>query len=55
MSDLAFDSKDNLLQDTFRDIYPSIIGAKVITNRTIGCSKGYGFVIFGVRMSKLGL
>jgi RNA recognition motif-containing protein len=52
---LASGVTEDLLQKTFRDIYPSVKGEKVITNRTTGCSKGYGFVIFGVRMSKLGL
>jgi len=47
VGDLASDVTEDLLQKTFRDIYPSVKGAKVITDRTTGSSKGYGFVTFG--------
>jgi RNA recognition motif-containing protein len=44
---LAYDVTDDLLQETFRAIYPSVKGAKVITDTATGRSKGYGFVDFG--------
>ncbi|KVI10336.1 hypothetical protein Ccrd_011271 [Cynara cardunculus var. scolymus] len=47
VGDLAADVSDYILQETFKAVYPSIKGAKVVTDRTTGRSKGYGFVRFG--------
>ncbi|KAJ6825374.1 uncharacterized protein M6B38_375825 [Iris pallida] len=47
VGDLASDVSDYMLQETFRSHYPSVKGAKVVTDRTTGRSKGYGFVRFG--------
>ncbi|PQQ00059.1 polyadenylate-binding protein RBP45C [Prunus yedoensis var. nudiflora] len=47
VGDLAADVTDYLLQETFRVAYHSVKGAKVVTDRTTGRSKGYGFVRFG--------
>nr|KJB81765.1 hypothetical protein B456_013G160200 [Gossypium raimondii] len=47
VGDLAGDVSDYLLQETFKAVYPSVKGAKVVTDRTTGRSKGYGFVRFG--------
>ncbi|KAJ6839255.1 polyadenylate-binding protein RBP45-like [Iris pallida] len=47
VSDLASDVSDFMLQEIFRSHYPSVKGAKVVTNRTTGRSKGYDFVRFG--------
>lgn len=47
VGDLAADVSDYVLQETFKTLYPSIKGAKVVTDRTTGRSKGYGFVRFG--------
>eukprot|EP00252_Welwitschia_mirabilis_P025186 TRINITY_DN776_c0_g2_i4.p1 TRINITY_DN776_c0_g2~~TRINITY_DN776_c0_g2_i4.p1 ORF type:complete len:306 (+),score=35.30 TRINITY_DN776_c0_g2_i4:380-1297(+) len=47
VGDLAADVNDFLLQETFRSRYPSVKGAKVMTDRITGRSKGYGFVKFG--------
>ncbi|XP_010276064.1 PREDICTED: polyadenylate-binding protein RBP45 isoform X1 [Nelumbo nucifera] len=47
VGDLAVDVTDYMLQETFRSHYPSVKGAKVVTDRTTGRSKGYGFVRFG--------
>ncbi|GAB2284682.1 Polyadenylate-binding protein rbp45 [Dionaea muscipula] len=46
VGDLAGDVTDYVLQETFRAHYPSVKGAKVITDHATGCSKGYGFVRF---------
>ncbi|KAK8507341.1 hypothetical protein V6N12_072608 [Hibiscus sabdariffa] len=46
VGDLAADVSDYLLQETFKAVYPSVKGAKVVTDRTTGRSKGYGFVRF---------
>ncbi|XP_059665255.1 polyadenylate-binding protein RBP47B' [Cornus florida] len=46
VGDLAPDVTDYLLQETFRTHYPSVKGAKVVTDATTGRSKGYGFVKF---------
>ncbi|XVF04699.1 hypothetical protein REPUB_Repub05bG0107600 [Reevesia pubescens] len=40
VGDLAPDVTDYLLQETFRAHYPSIRGAKVVTDPNTGCSKG---------------
>ncbi|KAJ4844011.1 Polyadenylate-binding protein rbp47b' [Turnera subulata] len=47
VGDLAPDVSDYLLQETFRAHYPSVRGAKVVTDPNTGRSKGYGFVKFG--------
>ncbi|KAG6416503.1 hypothetical protein SASPL_123933 [Salvia splendens] len=47
VGDLAADVTDYMLQETFRAIYPSLRGAKVVTDRVTGRTKGYGFVRFG--------
>ncbi|XP_043688123.1 polyadenylate-binding protein RBP45 isoform X1 [Telopea speciosissima] len=47
VGDLAADVTDYMLQETFRSHYPSVKGAKVVTDRATGRSKGYGFVRFG--------
>lgn len=47
VGDLAADVTDYLLQETFKPHYSSVKGAKVVTDRTTGRSKGYGFVRFG--------
>ncbi|KAK7262527.1 hypothetical protein RJT34_30101 [Clitoria ternatea] len=46
VGDLAPDVTDFLLQETFRTHYPSVKGAKVVTDPVTGRSKGYGFVKF---------
>ncbi|MED6188538.1 Polyadenylate-binding protein rbp47b', partial [Stylosanthes scabra] len=46
VGDLAPDVTDYLLQETFRANYPSVRGAKVVTDPNTGRSKGYGFVKF---------
>lgn len=46
VGDLAGDVTDYLLQETFRGNYTSVKGAKVVTDRITGRSKGYGFVKF---------
>lgn len=47
VGDLAADVTDYALQETFKPHYPSLKGAKVVTDRATGRSKGYGFVRFG--------
>ncbi|CAH9063407.1 unnamed protein product [Cuscuta epithymum] len=47
VGDLAADVNDYLLQETFKAVYSSVRGAKVVTDKTTGRSKGYGFVKFG--------
>lgn len=47
VGDLAADVTDYMLQETFRANYPSLKGAKVVTDRLTGRTKGYGFVKFG--------
>ena len=47
VGDLASDVTDYWLQETFRTVFSSVKGAKVVTDRATGRSKGYGFVIFG--------
>ncbi|GJN32463.1 hypothetical protein PR202_gb20977 [Eleusine coracana subsp. coracana] len=47
VGDLAADVTDYMLEETFRASYPSVRGAKVVTDRATGHSKGYGFVRFG--------
>lgn len=47
VGDLASDVTDLMLQEAFRGHYPSVKGAKIVTDRISGRSKGYGFVRFG--------
>ncbi|KAM7492699.1 hypothetical protein LguiA_035620 [Lonicera macranthoides] len=47
VGDLAVDVSDYILQETFKAVYPSVKGAKVVTDRNTGRTKGYGFVRFG--------
>ncbi|PWZ39407.1 Polyadenylate-binding protein RBP45B [Zea mays] len=47
VGDLAADVTDYLLQETFRVHYPSVKGAKVVTDKLTMRTKGYGFVKFG--------
>lgn len=47
VGDLAADVTDYILQETFRSHYATVKGAKVVTDRITGRSKGYGFVRFG--------
>ncbi|XP_062195143.1 RNA-binding protein L-like isoform X1 [Phragmites australis] len=47
VGDLAADVTDYILQETFRVHYPSVKGAKVVTDKLTMRSKGYGFVKFG--------
>ncbi|KQJ95099.1 polyadenylate-binding protein RBP45 [Brachypodium distachyon] len=46
VGDLAADVTDYILQETFRVHYPSVKGAKVVTDKLTMRSKGYGFVKF---------
>ncbi|KAG9454061.1 hypothetical protein H6P81_006965 [Aristolochia fimbriata] len=53
VGDLASDVTDYTLQETFRNYFPSVKGAKVVTDRATGRSKGYGFVRFGDESEQL--
>ncbi|XP_051125044.1 polyadenylate-binding protein RBP45 isoform X1 [Andrographis paniculata] len=53
VGDLAADVTDYMLQETFRANYPSVKGAKVVTDRITGRTKGYGFVRFGDESEQL--
>ncbi|THG11825.1 hypothetical protein TEA_021139 [Camellia sinensis var. sinensis] len=53
VGDLASDVTDYMLQETFRSQYPSVKGAKVVTDRMTGRAKGYGFVRFGDESEQL--
>lgn len=46
VGDLAPDVTDYVLQENFRQFFPSVRSAKVITDPLTGKSKGYGFVRF---------
>ncbi|XP_075495610.1 polyadenylate-binding protein RBP45-like [Primulina tabacum] len=46
VGDLASDVTDYMLIETFRPSYPSVKGAKVVTDAITGRPKGYGFVRF---------
>ncbi|GAB2211245.1 hypothetical protein Droror1_Dr00016538 [Drosera rotundifolia] len=46
VGDLSHDVTDYVLLETFKAGYPSVKGAKVVTDRLTGRSKGYGFVRF---------
>ncbi|GAB2287036.1 Polyadenylate-binding protein rbp47b' [Dionaea muscipula] len=52
VGDLAPDVTDYLLQETFRAHFPSVRGAKVVTDPNTGRSKGYGFVKFADEMER---
>ncbi|XP_073120726.1 polyadenylate-binding protein RBP47B'-like [Henckelia pumila] len=52
VGDLAPDVTDYLLQETFRVSYPSVRGAKVVTDPNTGHSKGYGFVKFAYEIER---
>ncbi|KAF9604492.1 hypothetical protein IFM89_006847 [Coptis chinensis] len=52
VGDLASDVTDYLVQKTFRAKYPSVRGAKVVTDPNTGHSKGYGFVKFSDEMER---
>lgn len=47
VGDLAAGVTDFQLQEVFHAVFPSVRGAKVITDVATGRSKGYGFVRFG--------
>ncbi|KAG6514823.1 hypothetical protein ZIOFF_025196 [Zingiber officinale] len=47
VGDLAADVTDYMLQETFKNQYQSVKGARVVTDRLTGRTKGYGFVKFG--------
>lgn len=47
VGDLAPDVTDYVLQEQFRQYFPSVRSAKVITDTVTQRSKGYGFVRFG--------
>ncbi|CAI9087216.1 OLC1v1021235C1 [Oldenlandia corymbosa var. corymbosa] len=53
VGDLAPDVTDQMLQETFRPYYSSVKGAKVVTDRLTGRSKGYGFVRFADESEQL--
>ncbi|KAI3850033.1 hypothetical protein MKX03_024908 [Papaver bracteatum] len=46
VANLAADVTDYVLEETFKVKYTSVKGARVVTDRTTGRSKGYGFVRF---------
>ncbi|KAL2475594.1 Polyadenylate-binding protein RBP45B [Abeliophyllum distichum] len=53
VGDLAADVTDYMLQETFRANYSSVKGAKVVTDKITGRTKGYGFVRFGDESEQL--
>lgn len=53
VGDLASDVTDYMLQETFRALFPSCKGAKVVIDRLTGRTKGYGFVKFGDESEQL--
>ncbi len=46
VGDLAAEVTDHMLQDFFRQYYPSVKSARVVTDAVTGRPKGYGFVRF---------
>ncbi|RZC90495.1 hypothetical protein C5167_029627, partial [Papaver somniferum] len=46
VGNLAAEVTDYVLEETFKVYYPSVKGARVVTDRTSGLSKDYGFVRF---------
>ena len=53
VGNLAANVTDYMLQETFKTVYTSVKGAKVVTDRATGRSKGYGFVWFGDKGEQL--
>ncbi|TMX04441.1 hypothetical protein EJD97_008856 [Solanum chilense] len=53
VGDLAADVTDYVLQETFKPVYSSVKGAKVVTDRITGRTKGYGFVKFSDESEQL--
>ncbi|XP_055822669.1 polyadenylate-binding protein RBP45 [Solanum dulcamara] len=53
VGDLAADVTDYVLQETFKPVYSSVKGAKVVTDRITGRTKGYGFVKFADESEQL--
>ncbi|KAL2467151.1 Polyadenylate-binding protein RBP45A [Abeliophyllum distichum] len=53
VGDLAADVTDYMLQETFRANYSSVKGAKMVTDRVTGHTKGYGFVRFADESEQL--
>ncbi|CAI9772887.1 unnamed protein product [Fraxinus pennsylvanica] len=53
VGDLAADVTDYMLQETFTANYSSVKGAKVVTDRLTGRTKGYGFVRFADESEQL--
>lgn len=53
VGDLAADVTDYVLQETFKSVYSSVKGAKVVTDRITGRTKGYGFVKFADESEQL--
>ncbi|CAH9083557.1 unnamed protein product [Cuscuta europaea] len=53
VGDLAAEVNDECLLETFKAVYSSVKGAKVVTDRETGLSKGYGFVRFGDESDQL--
>ncbi|VFQ91802.1 unnamed protein product [Cuscuta campestris] len=53
VGDLAAEVTDDCLAETFKATYSSVKGAKVVTDRETGLSKGYGFVRFGDESDQL--
>lgn len=53
VGDLAADVTDQMLCETFRVNYSTVKGAKVVTDRVTGRTKGYGFVRFGDESEQL--
>lgn len=52
VGDLAPDVSDIILQEYFRQFYPSVRSAKVITDAATARSKGYGFVRFSLETQR---
>lgn len=53
VGDLAADVTDYVLQETFKPVYSSVKGAKVVADRITGRTKGYGFVKFADESEQL--
>ncbi|KAG2485305.1 hypothetical protein HYH03_015979 [Edaphochlamys debaryana] len=52
VGDLAPEVYDHFLESFFRNYYPSVRSAKVMTDPMTGRSKGFGFVRFGVEAER---
>jgi RNA recognition motif-containing protein len=46
VGDLSPEVTDVMLRQTFSAVYPSVLGAKIVTDPASGASKGFGFVRF---------